>query len=94
MLVKNSALLLQALEDEPEKVQALFAEETVDSAFDLNSNSNRKYEGLSYALDDFISSFLSGDSGTGYKGAYNTHVESIKSQNKRIDERIEDYENI
>ena len=90
--VKNSALLTEALEDEPEKVQALFAEETVDSAFDLNSNSNRKYEGTSYAVDNFITSFLSGDSGSGYKGAYNTHIESIRSQNKRLDERIEDYE--
>ena len=90
--VKNSALLTEALEDEPEKVQALFAEETVESAFDLNSNTNRKYEGISYAVDDFITSFLSGDSGSGYKGAYNTHIESIRSQNKRLDERIEDYE--
>ena len=30
--VKNSALLTEALEVEPEKVQALFAEETVESA--------------------------------------------------------------
>ena len=90
--VKNSALLLQALEEEPEKVQAFFAETPVASAFDLNTNSDRKYGGLSYAVDDFITSFLTGDDATGYKGAYTTHVESIKSQNERLDDRIEDLE--
>ena len=90
--VKNSALLLQALEEEPEKVQAFFAETPVASAFDLNTNSDRKYGGLSYAVDDFISSFLTGDDATGYKGAYTTHIESIKSQNERLDDRIEDLE--
>ena len=71
---------------------SLFADET-ENAFDLNTNTTRKYEGISYALDDFISSFLTGDSGTGYKGAYTTHIESIKSQNERLDDRIEDLEN-
>ena len=51
--VKNSALLLQSLEEEPEKVQAFFAESPVESAFDLNTNSERKYQGLSYAVDEF-----------------------------------------
>ena len=92
MQVKNSAMLLQALEEEPEKVQAFFAESPVESAFDLNTNSNRKYQGLSYAVDEFITSFLTGDSETGYKGAYTTHVDSIKSQNDRLDDRIEDLE--
>ena len=90
--VKNSALLLQSLEEEPEKVQAFFAESPVESAFDLNTNSERKYQGLSYAVDEFITSFLTGDSETGYKGAYTTHVDSIKSQNDRLDDRIEDLE--
>ena len=27
-----------------------------------------------------------------YKGTYTTHIESIKSQNKRLDKRIEDFE--
>jgi flagellar capping protein FliD len=89
--VKNSALLLQALEDEPDKVQALF-DQASTTTFDANTQKTRAYEGVSQAVDDFITSFLSGDSGTGYKGAYNTHIESIRSQNKRLDERIEDYE--
>ena len=32
--------------------------------------------------------FLSGDDGTGYKGAYETHIDSVKSQNERIDDKI------
>jgi hypothetical protein len=90
--VKNSAMLLQALEDEPEKVQALFSETPVELAFDSNTNTQRKYQGLSYSVDDFITSFLTGDSDSGYKGAYTTHVDSIKSQNERLDDRIEDLE--
>ena len=89
--VKNSALLLQALEDEPDKVQALF-DQASTTTYDANTQKTRAYEGVSQAVDDFITSFLSGDSGTGYKGAYNTHIESIRSQNKRLDERIEDFE--
>ena len=90
--VKNSAMLLQALEDEPEKVQALFSEAPVELAFDSNTNTQRKYQGLSYSVEDFITSFLTGDSDSGYKGAYTTHVDSIKSQNERLDDRIEDLE--
>ena len=88
--VKNSAKLLEALQAEPEKVQALFAEVPVEDAFDLNTKTERKYQGLSYALEDYISSFLTGDDSTGYKGAYTTHIETIKSQNQRLDQRIED----
>jgi flagellar capping protein FliD len=62
------------------------------AAFDLNSGTYRPYQGLSDGLDEFISAFLTGDENSGYKGAYNTHIESIRSQNKRIDERIEDME--
>lgn len=90
--VENSAMLLQALEEQPEKVQALFAEVPVEAALDLNTNTERDYQGLSYAIDDFITSFLTGDGDSGYKGAYTTHIESIKSQNNRIDDRIEDLE--
>ena len=90
--VENSAMLLQALEEQPEKVQALFAEVPTAAAFDLNTSSERDYQGLSYAIDDFITSFLTGDGDSGYKGAYTTHIESIKSQNNRIDDRIEDLE--
>ena len=131
IMVKNSALLLQELENNPEKVKALFADvqveatktaETADlvnnpktlnnndansptatnavagdtiansAAYDANTSSYRSYQGIASAIDEFISAFLSGDSDSGYKGAYNTHIESIRSQNKRIDERIEDME--
>ncbi len=53
-------MLLQALEEQPEKVQALFAESPVQGAFDLNTNTERDYQGLSHAIDDFITSFLTG----------------------------------
>ena len=130
-MVKNSALLIQELEKNPEKVKALFSDTRVEStitavagefvagtktlnnsdpnnptgtnavagdtiansaAFDANTSTYRPYQGISNALDEFISAFLSGDPDSGYKGAYNTHIESIRSQNKRIDERIEDME--
>jgi flagellar capping protein FliD len=132
--VRNSAALLEALENNSDMVKALFAESRVEStsestdddlnltpkpktlnngdpnnptatditatgqviansaAFDLNSGTYRPYQGLSDGLDEFISAFLTGDEDSGYKGAYNTHIESIRSQNKRIDERIEDME--
>ena len=132
IMVKNSALLIQELEKNPDKVKALFSDARVEStktadaadilattpktltnndpnsptgtdavagdtiansaAFDANTSSYRSYQGISNAIDEFISAFLSGDSDSGYKGAYNTHIESIRSQNKRIDERIEDME--
>jgi flagellar capping protein FliD len=92
LVVENSALLLQALTDNPERVQALFSEVQVENAYDENTKTNRTYQGLSYSLDDFISNFLSGNDGTGYKGAYQTHIDSMKSQNKRIDDKIEQLE--
>jgi flagellar capping protein FliD len=92
LTVENSALLLQALSDNPEKVEALFSEATVENVFDENTQTSRSYQGVSYALDDFISNFLSGDDGTGYKGAYQTHIDSVKTQNKRIDDKIEQLE--
>jgi flagellar capping protein FliD len=131
IMVKNSALLIQALEENPEKVKALFSDTRVEStitavagefavgtktlnnsdpnnptatnavagdtiansaAFDANTSNYRPYQGISNAIDEFISAFLSGDSDSGYKGAYNTHIESLRNQNKRIDGRIEDME--
>jgi flagellar capping protein FliD len=92
LVVENSALLLQALADNPERVQALFSEAQVENAYDENTKTNRTYQGISYSLDDFISNFLSGDDGTGYKGAYQTHIDSVKSQNDRIDDKIEQLE--
>ena len=43
-------------------------------------------------MDEFISTFLEGNLTSNYKGTYNTHIDSIKSQNKRLDQRIEDLE--
>ena len=91
MLIKNSALLLQELESNPDKVKALFTQAAA-TVYDANTLSSRTYQGISEAVDEFISAFLSGDSDSGYKGAYNTHIESVRSQNKRIDEKIEDME--
>ena len=91
MLIKNSALLLQELESNPDKVKALFTQ-TAATVYDANTLTTRTYQGISEAVDEFISAFLSGDSDSGYKGAYNTHIESVRSQNKRIDEKIEDME--
>ena len=91
MLIKNSALLIQELEENPDKVKALFTQATA-TAFDVNTQASRTYQGVSEAVDEFISAFLSGDSDSGYKGAYNTHIESVRSQNKRIDDKIEDLE--
>ena len=46
--VENSALLISMLEDDPMRVQALFAEEPVEDVFDENTQSNRGYKGISY----------------------------------------------
>ena len=43
---------------------------------------------LKKALNEYIGNFLSGDSETGYKGAYQAFLDSIDSQNKSIDEKI------
>jgi len=91
MLIKNSALLIQELEENPDKVEALFTQ-AATAIFDVNTQSTRTYQGVSEAVDEFISAFLSGDSDSGYKGAYNTHIESVRGQNKRIDDKIEDLE--
>ena len=87
--VKDSSKLAEQLMENPEKVKALFAEATA-TAFDNNTNADREYQGISYALDDFLGNFLNGDQDSGYKGAYKAHVDSLRSQNKRIDDRIED----
>ena len=87
--IKNSALLLQELEQNPDKVKALFTQAAA-TVYDSNTKTTRSYQGVSQAVDEFVSAFLSGDSNSGYKGAYNTRIESIRSQNKRIDDKIED----
>jgi flagellar capping protein FliD len=90
--MKDSSKLTEELLDNPDKVQALFAEATATADDKNTGKSNRQYQGLTYNLNDFLSNFLSGDSDSGYKGTYQAHADSIRAQNKRIDERIEDLE--
>ena len=87
----NSALLIQALEDQPEMVQSLFDQDKV-TRFDAVTKSDRQFQGISQSLDDFITAFLEGNLTSNYKGTYTTHIDSIKAQNKRLDQRIEDLE--
>lgn len=87
--VVNSSLLTQELEKNPERVQALFAESLVEDVYDSITQTNRDYQGVTYALNDYIVNFLDGDSETGYKGAYQAFIDSIESQNERIDDKIE-----
>ena len=86
--LKDSALLVQELTDNPNKVKALFAEEIPDAAvLDHNTGQNRDYGGLSYFLSEYIENFVESDAGT-----YLTHVESLRNQNERIDTSIDDLE--
>ena len=87
--VTDAEMLTNALENEPERVMALFAEEKVVGAYDLYTKRNRDYQGIASSLDEYISNFLSGDSDLGYKGAYETHINSLNAQNERIDDKIE-----
>ncbi len=87
----NSALLIQALEDQPDLVQSLFDQDKI-TRYDSLTKSDRPLQGISQALDEFITTFLEGNLTSNYKGTYNTHIDSIKSQNKRLDQRIEDLE--
>ena len=87
----NSALLIQALDERPEMVQSLFDQDKV-TRFDSITKSDRQLQGVSQALDEFITTFLEGNLTSSYKGTYTTHIDSIKSQNKRLDKRIEDLE--
>lgn len=86
--VVDSSLLEEELEKNPERVQALFSEALVEDVYDSITETNRDYQGVTYALNDYISNFLEGDTSTGYKGAYQAFIDSIESQNKRIDEKI------
>ena len=90
--VESTAKLIEALEDMPERVQALFAEATQTSVFDDNTKRNRDFQGVSYGIGDFIDNFLSGENGSGRKGTYQTHIDSIKAQNERIDDKVEQLE--
>jgi len=86
--VKDSSLLLEELENNPERVFALFSEPLVEDAYDSITETNRDYRGITQSLNDYINNFLTGDSESGYKGAYQAFLDSIESQNQRIDEKI------
>ena len=45
--IENSSLLLTALQEQPERVQALFVEEKQEDIFDENMQTNRDFEGIS-----------------------------------------------
>ena len=55
----NSALLIQALDERPEMVQSLFDQDRV-TRFDSITKSDRQLQGVSQALDEFITTFLEG----------------------------------
>ena len=86
--IEDSSLLMEELENNPDRVFALFSEPLVEDAYDTITQTNRNYEGITQSLNDYITNFLSGDSETGYKGAYQAFLDSIESQNDRIDEKI------
>jgi len=87
--VTDASLLLEELDANPEKVQALFAEVPVEDAYDSISQTNRDYQGITYTLNDYIDNFITGDEDLGYKGAYQAFLDSIESRNERIDEKME-----
>ena len=86
--VKDSSLLLEELDNNPERVFALFSEPLVEDAYDSITETNRDYQGITQSLNDYINNFLTGDGESGYKGAYQAFLDSIESQNQRIDEKI------
>ncbi len=86
--IENASLLSEQIEQNPELIMALFSEEPVEDAYDSITNTNRDYQGITYALNDFIDNFISGNDSTGYKGAYQAMIDSLDSQNERIDEKI------
>ena len=61
----------------------------MEDAYDSITQTNRDYQGITRSLNDYIDNFIKGDSETGYKGAYQSFLDSIKNQNERIDEKIE-----
>ena len=86
--IEDSSLLMEELVNNPDRVFALFSEPLVEDSYDTITETNRNYEGITQSLNEYIGNFLSGDSETGYKGAYQAFLDSIDSQNKRIDEKI------
>ena len=86
--VKDSSLLFEELEANPDRVFALFSEPLVEDSYDSITQTNRDYQGITQSLNDYINNFLTGDSETGYKGAYQAFLDSINNQNERIDEKI------
>ena len=67
---------------------ALFSETPAEASYDSITQTERDYEGITFSLNDYIDNFLSGNDSTGYKGAYQAMIDSLDSQNERIDEKI------
>jgi len=67
---------------------ALFSEVPTEAVYDSITQTNRDFEGITYSLNDYIDNFLSGNDTTGYKGAHQAMIDSLDSQNERIDEKI------
>jgi len=86
--IEDSSLLTQQIEENPELVMALFSETPVEASYDSITQTERDYEGITFSLNDYIDNFLSGNDSTGYKGAYQAMIDSLDSQNERIDEKI------
>lgn len=86
--IEDPELLTQQIQDNPELVMALFSETPVEAAYDSITQTNRDYEGITFSLNNYIDNFLSGNSATGYKGAYQAMLDSLDSQNESIDAKI------
>jgi flagellar capping protein FliD len=86
--IEDPNLLAEQIADNPELVMALFSETPAEASYDSITETERDYEGISYSLNDYIDNFLSGNDSTGYKGAYQAMIDSLDSQNERIDEKI------
>jgi len=86
--IEDSALLSKQIEENPELVMALFSEVPTEAVYDSITQTNRDFEGITYSLNDYIDNFLSGNDTTGYKGAHQAMIDSLDSQNERIDEKI------
>ena len=66
--VKDSSLLFEELENNPERVFALFSEPLTEDSYDSITQTNRDFQGITQSLNEYINNFLTGDSETGYKG--------------------------
>ena len=86
--IEDSNLLSEQINENPELVMAFFSEPPVEATYDTITQTERYYEGITFSLNDYIDNFLTGNDSTGYKGAYQSMIDSLDSQNERIDEKI------